>query len=191
MPRSTKSKSAPKSKKSTPKPKAEPVPEPAPAPVPTQNEVVEDAAPAPEEVLEQRFTSLLEQLTTSLNVTRTLIREVRELKKSTEREIKAAYKKRRKQRNSDRKPSGFIKPTLISDELAAFLGVPKGTEMARNQVTKAIHEYAKTHNLQNPENKRQIFLDTKLSKLLGVAKNEVVTYFNLQRYTAKHFAKHG
>ena len=53
--------------------------------------------------------------------------------------------KKRKQR----KPSGFAKPSLISDALCEFLGKPKGTEMARTSVTSFITEYIKNNNLQN------------------------------------------
>ena len=37
--------------------------------------------------------------------------------------------------------SGFVKPSLISDELAIFLGKPVGTEMARTEVSKEINTY--------------------------------------------------
>ena len=58
-----------------------------------------------------------------------------------------------------RKPSGFAKPTVISDELCFFLGKPNGTEMARTEVTKYITQYIKENNLQSVENKKKIIPD--------------------------------
>ena len=37
-----------------------------------------------------------------------------------------------------RVPSGFVKPSIISDQLAMFLGKPAGTKMARTDVSKEI-----------------------------------------------------
>jgi len=79
----------------------------------------------------------------------------------------------------------------ISDELASFLAKPSGTEMARTEVTRDINKYIREHNLQDKANGRQINPDSKLASLLKVAKNDVLTYFNLQRYMSPHFAKAG
>ena len=102
---------------------------------------------------------------------------------------KASSKKKRKTGN--RQPSGFVKPTRISDELAKFLDKPAGTEMARTEVTRDINKYIREHNLQDKANGRQINPDSKLASLLKVAKTDVLTYFNLQRYMSPHFAKAG
>ena len=86
-------------------------------------------------------------------------------------------------------PSGFVKPTLISDELAKFLSKPSGTEMARTEVTREINTYIRSHNLQDPKNGRRILADKALRKLLKLTKEDELTYFNLQRYMSPHFAK--
>jgi chromatin remodeling complex protein RSC6 len=109
------------------------------------------------------------------------------------REVKAAAKakgRRTKAKTGDRPASGFVKPTLISNELAAFLGVKAGTEMARTEVTKALHTYIQSHQLKNKDNGRIIEADSALSKLLKLQKGEELTYFNLQKYMTPHFAKH-
>jgi upstream activation factor subunit UAF30 len=100
---------------------------------------------------------------------------------------KASSKKRRNTGN--RKPSGFIKPTRISDELAGFLGKTVGTEMARTEVSKEINAYIHAHSLQDKSNGRIIHADAKLSKLLKLQKEDELTYFNLQRYMKHHFHK--
>jgi chromatin remodeling complex protein RSC6 len=82
-----------------------------------------------------------------------------------------------------------VKPALISDELAAFLGKAIGTEMARTEVSKEINAYIQAHHLQDKQNGRRIHPDAKLTKLLKVDKNDELTYFNLQRYMKHHFTK--
>ena len=88
-----------------------------------------------------------------------------------------------------RVPSGFVKPSIISDQLAMFLGKPAGTKMARTDVSKEINTYIRVHGLQDPFNGRRINPDEKLRKLLGVSPNDELTYFNLQKYMKPHFYK--
>jgi chromatin remodeling complex protein RSC6 len=115
------------------------------------------------------------------------------LEKIVSREMKAAIKASAKKRRNtgNRKPSGFIKPTRISDELAGFLGKEIGTEMARTEVSKDINAYIQAHKLQDTSNGRIIHADAKLSKLLKLEKTDELTYFNLQRYMKHHFQKAG
>jgi chromatin remodeling complex protein RSC6 len=82
-----------------------------------------------------------------------------------------------------------VKPTLISDELAAFLGKEKGSEVARTTVSKEINAYIRSAKLQDPTNGRKINPDAKLAKLLKIGKGDELTYFNLQRYMKHHFIK--
>jgi len=117
--------------------------------------------------------------------------EFRALEKKAMRELKNARKKsaQRQRKSGNRSPSGFVKPTLITDELATFLGKDLGSEMARTEVTREINKYIRAHKLQDPENGRKINPDNKLEKLLKIPKGEVLTYFNLQRYMSPHFPK--
>lgn len=117
--------------------------------------------------------------------------EYKVLDKAIARELKVAQKasQKKKRTSGNRAPSGFVKPTLISDELAAFLGKDKGTELARTAVSKEIHAYIRSAKLQDPTNGRKINPDTKLAKLLKLGKNDALTYFNLQRYMKHHFVK--
>jgi hypothetical protein len=173
------------------KPKA-PKAEVAPAPVETP--VVVDAAvgaadaeaPLAEQSVE--FLAKLQQLGTLISSLKT---EYRTLEKKWSREIKAAQKQssKRKRKAGNRAPSGFVKPTKISDELASFLGKEKGTEMARTDVTREINTYIRAHKLQDKDNGRKIIPDTKLATLLKLKKTDELTYFNLQKYMSPHFAK--
>ena len=117
--------------------------------------------------------------------------EFRILERQTARELKNAQKAsmKKKRKVGNRAPSGFVKPTLISNELAGFLGKPEGSEMARTDVTREINKYIRTNNLQDKENGRKINPDKKLTSLLKLKKGDELTYFNLQRYMSPHFAK--
>lgn len=117
--------------------------------------------------------------------------EYRSLEKKWSREIKTAQKSqaKRKRKSGNRQPSGFVKPTKISDELAKFLEKPIGSEMARTDVTREINKYIRSHNLQDKENGRKINPDAKLQTLLKLKKTDELTYFNLQRYMSPHFSK--
>ena len=165
----------------------------APAPVAP---VVEAKAPAaPVEAVPtmgDQFTALLAQLSALRSQLTSVTSQVRALSKRADREIKQAQKAGRKKRKSgNRAPSGFVKPTKISVELATFLGKAKGTEMARTEVTREINSYIRAHKLQDPKNGRRILADAKLRKLLKLKKDDELTYFNLQRYMSPHFAKAG
>lgn len=169
---------APKVEASTPAP--EPV---AAGPAET---TLDAEAPLAEQSVE--FLAKLQQLSVMISTLKT---EYRALEKKWSREVKTAQKvsSKRKRKAGNRAPSGFVKPTKISDELASFLGKDKGTEMARTEVTRDINKYIRTHNLQDKENGRKINPDTKLAALLKLKKTDELTYFNLQRYMSPHFAK--
>jgi chromatin remodeling complex protein RSC6 len=150
------------------------------------------AATAPEEshVVEQsiEFVAKLQQLGVLIS---SLKAEYKTLERKWTRELKSAQKQssKRKRKAGHRAPSGFVKPTRISDELAKFLEKPSGSEMARTEVTRDINKYIRTNNLQDKENGRKINPDNKLSALLKLKKTDELTYFNLQRYMSPHFAK--
>jgi upstream activation factor subunit UAF30 len=134
------------------------------------------------------FLAKLQQLGVLISSLKT---EYRNLEKKWTREIKTAQKQssKRKRKTGNRAPSGFVKPTKISDELASFLGKEKGTEMARTDVTREINTYIRAHKLQDKDNGRKINPDTKLAALLKLKKTDELTYFNLQKYMSPHFAK--
>ena len=119
--------------------------------------------------------------------------ELKTLEKKTIKELKVVNKanNKRKKKNTTRAPSGFVKPTKISDELAKFLGKPFGSEMARTEVTREINAYIRTNSLQDKNNGRKINPDSELASLLKITDGDELTYFNLQRFMSPHFAKSG
>jgi chromatin remodeling complex protein RSC6 len=136
------------------------------------------------------FTAKLQQVG---NLLASLKPEFKNIEKMFLRELKASQKlnTKRKRKSGNRAPSGFVKPTRISDELAKFLDKPIGSEMARTDVTKDINLYIRTHKLQDATNGRKIIPDKKLATLLKIKQNEELTYFNLQKFMSIHFAKAG
>ena len=101
-------------------------------------------------------------------------------------------KQKKKSGRTNNKNSGFLKPVAISAEMAKFTGWEPSELKSRVQVTKYICEYIKDHNLQNPEDRRQIRPDSKLRKLLDFdpRKNkEPLRYYSLQTHLKRHFPK--
>lgn len=120
-----------------------------------------------------------------------LVKEVMKLRADLKRLQKAVRKLGRGEEDEDKpkKVSGFAKPMKLSKELCEFLGVSNDTLMARTDVTKEINKYVKANNLQNPENKRELILDSKLKTILTVPSDVTLTFFNLQKYMSHHYIK--
>jgi upstream activation factor subunit UAF30 len=161
---------------------------------PVVNTVVDEAV----DVLPYQF--IVDQMREQMNTLTGLTAQCHALKKSytalekvVVRELKTAHKasQRKKKRQGNRAPSGFVKPTTISTELANFLNRPKGEQMARTEVTREINAYIRKHSLQDPENGRKINPDGALSVLLKLTPQDELTYFNLQKYMSPHFQKAG
>ena len=132
-----------------------------------------------------KFQSMLAQFSS-------LKTELKNLERKTVKQLKVVEKlNNKKKRKGTRAPSGFVKPSPISEELATFLGKDKGVEMARTDVTREINKYIRANNLQDKENGRKINPDKALCELLKITKDSdvVLTYFNLQRYMGPHFPK--
>jgi chromatin remodeling complex protein RSC6 len=173
---------ASKAKKATPATSAA-------APVAVESVSNETVSTAP--TLNDEFTTIINELMTLRSSLTSLTSRVRSLKTRSERDLKQAVKDVRKRRSANRSPSGFVKPTKISNELADFVGKPHGSEMARTEVTRVLTAYIREHKLQDPANGRRILADNKLSKLLKLQKSDELTYFNLQKHMSPHFAKKG
>ena len=114
--------------------------------------------------------------------------QVKTLERDVKKQMKILMKKKRKN-IGNRKPSGFAVPTKISNELCDFMSMPRGSSMARTEVTQHIIKYIKDHDLQWQSNRKIIKPDGSLKSLLNMKKDEELTYFNIQKYMNKHFVK--
>lgn len=176
-------------KKSTPvvKPEVQEVPVEKPEVV----EVTTVETPQETGELTSTYADFATKLSAARSAMSTLMNDFKALQKKADRALRAAEKahNRRKNKNANRAPSGFVKPTLISDQLADFLGKPKGSLIARTEVTREINAYIRSNKLQDPQNGRKINPDAKLKKLLVLKPTDELTYFNLQRFMSPHFQK--
>ena len=100
-------------------------------------------------------------------------------------------KEKKKTNRKNNTNSGFLKPVIISKEMVAFTGWNQDELRSRVDVTKFICNYIRDNNLQNPQDRRQIIVDKKLSELLEFNPNvekEPLTYYRIQTYIKKHFS---
>lgn len=181
--------------------KAAPVKVEAVAPVPVVAASVAVAAPAVAEVVAQEntvateLTAVLEQLNSLRKVVAALETRVRNVQRDHTKEVrtltKAASKKVKRTADANRKPSGFAKPSKLSEKLCSFLGVSAGSEMPRTEVTRQISAYIKAQNLQKSEDKKFFTPDNKmkaiLSPLEGDHRANGYSFFNLQKYIKHNF----
>ena len=184
-------------KKATKKPKAvaAPVVEVAAPVVETHAVTPAVETPAADVVVDtntklSEFGSKINQVSTLLAAMKA---DYKSLEKSIARDLKNASKSKKSKKSSTPNPnrqlSGFVKPSVVSDDLLAFVGKEKGTMMSRVEVSKEITSYIEKNSLKDKDNGRQINPDAKLTKLLQIGAGEVLTYFNLQRYLKIHFVK--
>lgn len=55
--------------------------------------------------------------------------------------------------------------------------------LSRGEVVNKVWDYIKSHNFQNPENRRRDFLDDKLKRVFG---KDRVTMFETNKHLAQH-----
>jgi upstream activation factor subunit UAF30 len=87
--------------------------------------------------------------------------------------------------NEPKKPrkTGLSVKKEISTELAGFLGRGPTELVARTDVVKGMWDYIKANELQNPDNKREIFLDEKMKNVFGC---DTFTMFTMNKYLGAH-----
>ena len=81
---------------------------------------------------------------------------------------------------SSGKANALQRPLQPSEALAAVVG---SGPLPRGEVVSKVWEYIKQHNLQNPENRREIVADEKLEAVFGKKK---VTMFEMNKHLARH-----
>jgi len=135
--------------------------------------------------LEAELKSIREDKAHSVGIRylRSLARQVKSLKADCFRLLSRKVRKP-SARNGN---SGFMKSVKITSDMAKFCNFKADQLVSRVDVTKAICNYVKEKNLQNPADRRQFTPDEKLATLLGV--KEVITYYTLQKHIQKHFPK--
>ena len=125
----------------------------------------------------------------SVEATKALKREARDSKKRRRKNPADMTPEEKKAWEARRANNAFLKLRPISDELSTFMGLPSKSQRSQTDVTKYISNYVKTHNCFDPNFKRRIIPDAKLTKLLRVKDGVEVTYLNLQSFLKVHFLK--
>ena len=78
--------------------------------------------------------------------------------------------------------AALSKPLKVSDQLAAVVG--KGP-LPRTEVVSHVWEYIRKHNLQNPDNRREILADDTLKAVFGQDK---ATMFEMNKLLSAHLS---
>ena len=143
------------------------------------------------DALVTRVTDRVEGLRRELTL---VIGDLKVLRRAAKR-VDRTKRKRAVNDDPDRKPSGFARPSELSDELCDFLHIERGTLLARTNVTRLVCKYIKDNNLNSDANRRSIDFTKPgagaLKQLLEPESGAVVTYFNLQRYLTRHIKRTG
>ena len=144
----------------------------------------------------RQLSTMAELLDTLAKTSKSLTIEMKALTKDVNklRVSKAGGKRQKRVVNSDtpRKLGALEKPVPISEELAEFLGLTKGEMYSRQQVTQGVNKFVKDNDLQNPENRRYILLESEAGlKLKALLRDpdQPLTFFNIQRYLKVHYPK--
>ncbi|KAG2273179.1 hypothetical protein Bca4012_085976 [Brassica carinata] len=80
--------------------------------------------------------------------------------------------------------TGIFKATPVSPALAQFLGTGETT---RTNAVKEVWTYVKSHDLQNPADKREIFCDEKLKQIFEG--KDKVGFLEVTKLLSTHFVK--
>lgn len=121
------------------------------------------------------------------------------------RKIKREYQKKMnkldRRANNGKKLVGINNVTRIPDSLADLIGVKRGTEMARTELGKRVHNIFKSRDLLYEHNKRIMRVDDELAKIFGTTtdvnksvneKADIdigINFYNLQSYIKRCYEK--
>ena len=156
------------------------------------NDIIKQQEDDKESLLENNINNQFEEMLNVLQSFKTQISGLQNIIKGLEKNVRKQSKTLEKiniknKNKGNRKPSGFARPTKVTNELCEFMKKKEGTEIARTEVTKALCSYIKEHKLENNENSKIIAPDDKLKNLLGIEEGQELTYFTIQKYMNKHF----
>ena len=152
------------------------------------NDVIHEEEESEDDQMTTQFNGVLQTLTTFRGQITALTQQIRMLEKTVKKQSKVLKKQAAKKNRGNRAPSGFAKPSQISQDLCDFMNLDED-QVARTEVTQFLIKYIKENNLQNEQNRRIIEPDNKLRVLLKIKEDDELTYFNLQRYMNIHFVK--
>lgn len=157
----------------------------------------------------ENLDELAKNIEATLKIFKGYVSDIRTMKKEVQF-LEKSMKKNRPKKNInkpsilsedgsvEKRKNGFARPTDISNELAVFLGIEPGVQVARTEVTKKINAYVKDNNLQDKDKKKCILLDSPAGIKLKNLLTDIVdadgtpcdlNFINIQKYIKHHFPK--
>jgi chromatin remodeling complex protein RSC6 len=148
---------------------------------------VEAVAEVEQRSVDQEIADLVKLHQTLRDQAVAAIKNLQKLQKRVSKEIKEAGRRRRRVKKEDdgqvkeKRPTIFTTPVTLKDELCAFLGKPKGSQMTPADVTRAFSAYVELHKLKDAEKGHTIHPDAAMRKVLSIAADEELSYRNIQK----------
>ncbi len=131
-----------------------------------QDSLINSITPANQESdFEKQCELLLNKISDNYKEQRDDIKNLMKLHKKEMRNIKG-----NKRQKSGKSKTGFTKPSIVPDKLAEFVGINKGTEMARTDLTKLIFQEFQRRELYHKQDRRIIIPDDDVIKLFNLSK---------------------
>ena len=109
----------------------------------------------------------------------------KEMERAHKLEIKDASKRKKSTKDASEKrdPSGFNAKQPVPPEFCEQpWGCAADQELPRTMLTKMVYDYVKEENLQDPNDKRNIFPDETLKKLFHLKDTDELHFNNFQTY---------
>lgn len=134
----------------------------------------------------ERFDKIRDQQSKVMSQEELVKRDAKLAAKLQKQEDDAKRKKKRKtdkpkkkRKVSENANSIQARKVLLSKKLEQFLGE---TELPRTQVVKKVWDYIKEHELQNPNDRREILCDDAMEPIFG----KKMTMFSMNKILSKH-----
>jgi len=162
------------------------------APVASTVAPAADAPVAETKTVEQEVGSLIAVFQQQRDQAVAAIKTLQRLQKRVAKDVKEAGRRRRRGKKEtedgapkEKRPTIFTTPVTLKDQLCAFLGKAKGSQMTPADVTRAFSAYVDSKKLKDAEKGHTIHPDEPMRKVLGVKDGETLTYRNIQSYLYK------
>jgi len=143
---------------------------------------------------DESYEELIAHFSDIVGKSRQFISKLKTMQKGYRVLLKNQSAKKRKAPSSSDAPAGFNKPVFVREDLAMFLKIDPLEPTTRTNVTKLLTVVFKENDLQNPENRREILLDSPAAEPLRIFFPEVLkpdaerlSFFNLQRHLKPFF----
>ena len=183
---------APVAEKSKKAAAAKPAAAVAAAPVASTVAPAADAPVAETKTVEQEVGSLIAVFQQQRDQAVAAIKTLQRLQKRVAKDVKEAGRRRRRGKKEtedgvpkEKRPTIFTTPVTLKDQLCAFLGKAKGSQMTPADVTRAFSAYVEKNKLKDAEKGHTIHPDAAMRQVLGVKEGDQVTYRNIQSFLYK------